>query len=578
MRTLLRAMLVMSFVAVLLELGRPAAHAQCSSQERQKITASDGVEGDEYGFSVSISGDTAIVGSLGDDDNGDLSGSAYISRWNGVIWMEEQKLLPLDGFSADLFGVSVSISGDAAIVGAYLDDDNGLSSGSAYVYRRNGVIWMEEQKLLASDGAVNDRFGTVVSISGDTAIVGASLDDDNGLDSGSAYVYRWNGLLWVEEQKLLASDRAAGDLFGSSVFINGNTAIVGAQGDDDNGDSSGSAYIYRWNGVSWLEEQKLVASDGALLDRFGVSVCIRADRAIVGSSFDDDNGSNSGAAFIYRWNGATWVEEQKLLASDGFAQDSFGISVCISDTTAIVGAHLDDDNGSDSGSAYIYRWTGVAWVEEQKLVASDGGAVDQFGLSVSISGDTAILGASLDDDNGANSGSAYMFSGVSQPGCPSGRVNLGVGAVTDVLLVNGTSGDLHRTVRVGVGASIGFSLAAAPAGPDPGTYILWVWPGTPSNCSNFVVAGQTIGCTINPTPLNPLQIPQPIHCLVGVGIPGSACGGARVRQGTPMVPWTVNHRGVSQPAVFTIQGVIQDNGAANTRRGSVTNAITLRVE
>ena len=367
-----------------------------------KLLASDGAAIDAFGSSVAISGEVAIVGAQGNDDNG----SAYVYGISGV---EKQKLLASDGAAVDKFGRSVALSGDVAIVGAHRDDDNGGDSGSAYVYRFFGISWVEEQKLLASDAAVSDNFGFSVAISGEVAIVGALGNDDNGAQSGSAYVYRFDGISWVEEQKLLASDGAAVDNLGWSVALSGEVALVGAPGHDDNGFNTGSAYVYRFDGISWVEEQELLASDGAVSDLFGISVAISGEVAIVGAYFDDDNGSASGSAYVYRFDGTSWVEEQKLLASDGAASDQFGWSVGISGEVAIVGAYLDDDNGSASGSAYVYRFDGISWVEEQKLLASDGAANDRFGWSVAISGEVAIVGALGDDDNGSASGSAYVF-------------------------------------------------------------------------------------------------------------------------------------------------------------------------
>jgi hypothetical protein len=212
-----------------------------------------------------------------------------------------------------------------------------------------------EAKLLASDGAANDRFGLSVSISGDVVLVGAHGDDDNGLNSGSAYVFRWNGGSWVQMQKLVASDGVANDTFGRTVSISGDLALVGAWGDNDNGNASGSAYIFRWNGSSWMQEQKLLASDGAESDEFGWSISIRSDIALVGARGHDDKGYRSGSAYVFRWNGSSWVQEQKLLASDGALGDYFGESVSISGDVAVVGAWADDDNGGDSGSAYVFE-------------------------------------------------------------------------------------------------------------------------------------------------------------------------------------------------------------------------------
>jgi len=152
----------------------------------------------------------------------------------------EQKLTALDATANDLFGRSVSVSGDTALVGAYQDDDAGSGSGSAYVYIRSGVVWSLQQKLTASDAAAGDFFGFSVSVSGDTALVGAYGNDDAGDTSGSAYVYVRSGGVWTQQQKLTASDAAVQDYFGSSVSVSGDTTVVGAVGNDDAGESSGS--------------------------------------------------------------------------------------------------------------------------------------------------------------------------------------------------------------------------------------------------------------------------------------------------------------------------------------------------
>jgi hypothetical protein len=277
------------------------------------------------------------------------------------------------------------------------------------------------QKILASDGAAGDGFGHSVSISGDYAILGAYYDDDNGSESGSAYIYykdQGGTGNWGQVKKITASDGAADDYFGQSVSISGNYAIVGADGDDDNGSSSGSAYIYykdQGGTGNWGQVKKITASDGTASDYFGVSVSLSGNYAIVGASADDDNGSFSGSAYIfYKDQGGTanWGEVKKITASDGAAGDNFGRSVSISANYAIVGSIYDNDNGSSSGSAYIFNkdqgGTGN-WGEIKKIIASDGAAADWFGYPVSLSSDYAIIGAHGDDDNGNRSGSAYIF-------------------------------------------------------------------------------------------------------------------------------------------------------------------------
>ncbi|MCK9517392.1 MAG: FG-GAP repeat protein, partial [Ottowia sp.] len=331
--------------------------------------------------------------------------------------IDEWKLVPSDGAASDRFGYSVAISADGytAIVGSFLDDDKGGNSGSAYVFIRSGSTWTEQAKLLASDGAADDNFGHSVAISGDgnTAIVGAPYDDDKGSTSGSAYIFTRSGSTWIEQAKLVPSDGAVSDNFGSSVAIaaDGNTAIVGAFLDDDKGTDSGSAYIFTRSGVTWTQQAKLTASDGAANDYFGISLAISGDgnTAIVGAYGDDDLGSNSGSAYVFTRSGSTWTEQAKLLASDGAASNWFGNSAAISGdgNIAIIGAHQNDTKGS----AYIFTRSGVTWTQQAKLTASDGAASDYFGRSVAISGDsnTAIVGAYGDDDLGSSSGSAYIF-------------------------------------------------------------------------------------------------------------------------------------------------------------------------
>ena len=396
------------WAAALLSISQPA-YAQISEF---KLLPSDGAAGDHFGVSVSISGDYVVVGAAGGADNGFNSGSAYVFKRSGTNWGQEAKLIPSDGTAFDSFGRSVSISGDYAVMGAPGDDDNGGGSGSAYLFKSTGTSWAQEAKLLPSDGAVEDFFGFSVSISGDYAAVGADGDDDNGSDAGSAYVFKRTGTSWAQEAKYLPSDGAADDLFGHSVSISGDYVVVGAPGNDDLGNSSGSAYVFKRTDTSWAQEAKLLPLDGAVEEGFGFSVSISGDYAFVGAFQDDDNGTDAGSAYLFKRTGTNWVEEAKLLPSDGAAFDWFGYSVSISADYAVVGASLDDDNGTDAGSAYLFKRSDTSWAQEPKLLPSNGAAIDWFGFSVSISGDYAVVGAFLDDDNGDGSGSAYVYSGV----------------------------------------------------------------------------------------------------------------------------------------------------------------------
>ena len=392
-----------------------------------KLTPSDAAAGGQFGYSVAISGDTAVVGAYGDDDGGIQSGSAYVfQRDQGGVdnWGQPKKLTASDATAGDQFGFSVAISGDTVVVGARYDDDGGLDSGSAYVFQRDqgGLSnWGELKKLTASDAAAGDQFGYSVAISGDTAVVGASRNDDGGTQSGSAYVFqRDQGGVdnWGQLKKLTASDAAAEDFFGGSVAISGDTAVVGAVWNDDGGTYSGSAYVFQRDqgGLSnWGELKKLTASDAAAGDSFGDSVAISGDTAVVGASFDDDGGANSGSAYVFQRDQGgvdNWGQLKKLTASDAAAGDYFGYSVAISGDMAVVGADGNDDGVTNSGSAYVFQRDQGSpdnWGELKKLTASDAAANDWFGASVAISGDTAVVGAKYDDDGGNDSGSAYVF-------------------------------------------------------------------------------------------------------------------------------------------------------------------------
>ncbi|MHC4574207.1 MAG: post-COAP-1 domain-containing protein [Planctomycetota bacterium] len=382
--------------------------------EQAKLTGSDGQAGDQFGYSLSISGEYVIVGAHEDDDRGTNSGSAYIYKRSGDTWDEVSKLLASDGAAYDYLGISVGISGGYTIIGSYYDDDSGTNSGSAYIFQNICVpeppCWQEEAKLTASDGAAYDHFGSPLSIAGDYAIVGSHSDDDNGADSGSAYIFKRQGDNWIEHAKLAASDGGAGDRFGWSTCTDGIYAVVGSRDDDDNGVNSGSVYMFKREADDWTEKAKLTASDGEAGDNFGYFTSTSGSYVLVGAYHDDDKGTDSGSAYIFEREGETWVEKAKLTASDGQAGDSFGYVVSISGDYAIVGAYQDDDKGTDSGSAYILKRTGEGWTEQVKLTAADGAAYDCFGNCVSISGDYAVVGSYNDNASGlSGSGSVYIF-------------------------------------------------------------------------------------------------------------------------------------------------------------------------
>ncbi|MBL7046631.1 MAG: PKD domain-containing protein [Candidatus Marinimicrobia bacterium] len=377
--------------------------------DEHKLTAGDAEIGDYFGYSASISGNYAIVGANNDDDNGSNSGSAYIFYHAGEGWIEQSKLTASDGAYSNRFGQSVSISGEYAIVGAPFNQNNGISTGSAYIFKRMGTAWEQQAKIFPGDGDYSDAFGYSVSINGEYAIIGAYADDDSGSSSGSAYIFKRDGTVWSEQIKLTASDAEEQDWFGYSVSVSGEHAIVGAYKNDDSGESSGSAYIFKLEGETWTEISKLTPNDPDGGDKFGYSVSIKGNDAIIGTPQSDDSGNASGSAYIYSLEGEDWIQQDKLTASDGAASDQMGFSVAIKRDYAIVGAQFTDDNGYSSGSAYLFRRDQESWIQEVEITASDGVAYDQLGASVAISGRNLLLGALGDDDSGESSGSAYVY-------------------------------------------------------------------------------------------------------------------------------------------------------------------------
>jgi FG-GAP repeat len=377
-----------------------------------KLTADDGVAGDYFGGAVSIYGNMAIVGASFDDSS---TGSAHIYEFDGSTWSQTAKLTASDAAGGDHFGHSVSISKDTAIVGAFANDDAGLSSGSAYLFEKDEAGWSEVMKLTAPDAAADDRFGQSVGVWSDgyfkRAVVGAYADDDKGSASGAAYTFTSElGSPWTQDAKLVASDGAAGDTFGKSVSIGHDRLIIGAMGDDDNGSSSGSAYVFGHNGFAWNRVAKVTAGDGASDDWFGRSVAISQEprwTTIVGAR-NNDVESESGAAYIFDYDSGVYTQVAKLTADDGATGDYFGSSVALDGTTAIVGAY-DDTSGSPSISAYIFEYDGSDWDQTDKLVVGDAVVDDFYSYNVSVSGDNAIIGVREDTENGIGSGAAFIY-------------------------------------------------------------------------------------------------------------------------------------------------------------------------
>ncbi|MEE9129904.1 MAG: FG-GAP repeat protein [Phycisphaerales bacterium] len=351
--------------------------------ESDKVTASDGAANDEFGGRVSIDGDTAIVGAKFNDDGGTDSGSAYIFEQDSVdplVWNQVTILTAEDDEAGDRFGRSVAISGNVVVVGAVWDDHGGFTdAGSAYIFRFSNGSWTQEAKLTASDAASNDEFGRSVAIDSNVVLIGAPRDDlGSQINAGSAYIFRYSSGSWSEKDKITASDGVSFDNFGFSVSVLDDVALIGMPFDDDVFQVSGAAYIFNHTASDWTETVKLTASDDEEGDSFGWSVALETDVAVVGAIFGGVTFSSTGSAYVFRFDGTDWNEEAELEASEGLS--GFGSNVAISGDTIISGTPNHDQSGlTDAGSAWVFHYDGTNWVEEAMLTASDAAQATSWG-------------------------------------------------------------------------------------------------------------------------------------------------------------------------------------------------------
>ncbi len=350
----------------------------------------------------------------------------------GAEGNQQARLTASDASAQDIFGSAVAIGGDYILVGAGLDDDRGDNSGSAYVFYRNGNDWTQQAKLTAADGMAGDAFGQLsVSINGSDALIGAHYKNSN---SGAAYVFNRVGGTWTQQAKLVSSDGRINDLFGAAVSLYGDYALVGETGTNANS-GLGAAYVFHRVGSTWSQQAKLISPDGVWEAGFGNRVCLHGDYAVVSAMTDNPGGT----AYVFQRSGSVWTEIAKLTPSDGAKYNYFGCSISVSDDYIFLGAPGDNHN---TGAAYVFAKSGRGWDQMAKLTAPEGKAWDEFGQSVVISGDNAIISASLAN----NAGCAYWFHS------------------------NGLSWELVDTILPPSGAEN--SLFASPSGLDGNTLVL----------------------------------------------------------------------------------------------------------
>ena len=406
----------------------------------QKVFESTGAALDQFGFSVSVDGTTAFVGTPQATVNGNADqGAVYVFDESNGVWTQTQRLTASGGAPYDSFGTSVAFDGTTAVVGAPDATANGNAyEGAAYVFTESGGTWTQAQELVSSDGQSFDFFGHSVAVEGTMALVGA--DDatvgGNGAQ-GAVYAFAESGGTWSQAQKLTASNGSASDIFGYSIALDGSTALIGAYA--ANG-YQGAVYVFDESGGTWSQTQELTASDGAANDYFGYSVALNGTTALVGAWGTPVNGNDmQGTAYVFDESGGTWSQTQELTASDGAAFDEFGYAAALNGSTALVSAF-----GVDSSEGAVYRFdnSGGTWTQTRKLQGSDSAAYDEFGSALSFRGTTALVGAWGATINGNSGQGAAYFYGSSDLGLAvsaPGSVGQGSDYVSQAIATNSSS-------------------------------------------------------------------------------------------------------------------------------------------
>jgi len=378
-----------------------------SWMQQPRLTTTDSAAGDQFGNAVALSGEKALIGAYlyGSDDRGAM----FTFRRGATGWAETDTTIAPNPTAGAHFGVSLALSGDTAVVGASLGlFTQGVDQRSAYVFVFGGE-WFPVRQLGPELGTANDGFGYAVALDGDTVLVGAYRGDAAATDQGAAYAFVLHDSRHVEQQKLFANDGAANDYFGNAVALDGNTVAVGAYTDSIGTNiEQGSVYVFTRSGTGWAFQQKLTANDGAAGDFFGTAVALSGDTLAVGAAFDDSGPiQDQGAAYIFTRNGAMWTQQPKIIANGGASQDYFGGAVALSGDTLAVGAV---GANTDQGAVYVFTRTIGGWAPQPKLTANDSAPGDDFGNAVALSGDTLAVGAQRDAIGTNNAqGSVYVF-------------------------------------------------------------------------------------------------------------------------------------------------------------------------
>src|SRR5688572_23869383 len=352
----------------------------------------------EFGVSVAASSDTIFVAASPMRNGQRDPGTVHVFQRQQSAWVRAGVLPVPEARIEDSFGISMATDGKTLVVGAQFADSRGDDSGLAYVFERSGEQWRPAVVISALDARAGDQFGLTVSVSGETIVVGARLADGHAADVGAAYVFAHRAGNWQQVRKLMASDAARGDIFGR-VSIDADMMLVTADLNDDRGSNAGKAYAFENQRGAWVEVAKLTASDGVAGDEFGISLALKGSTAVFGAV---------GAAYVFERREGKWSQLARLKADDGRPRDAFGFTVAASDDLIVVGAPNHSGSGDRAGAAYVFERRGNLWSQMGKLTAGDAAPATWFGNSVAIGRDTIVVGM-LTNGDGKRSGAAYVF-------------------------------------------------------------------------------------------------------------------------------------------------------------------------
>ena len=391
------------------------AWAQCETTTLLAEVPSDNAQ---LGASAAFAGIWLVVGEPEADDAAPNAGAVTIYRKIAGDWIPVDVLVAADAQSFDDFGRSVSIDEDGTViaVGAPGKDLGGDNEGAAYIFRFTGGGWDQEQRLTAATPAAGDRFGWSIDVDADSCVIGAFGDDDGGNSAGAAYVFGFDGEAWQQEDKLVPSDPTSLAQFGRAVSLDGDHVLVGAWQDDEQGFFTGAAYVFVNDG-GWVEEDKLVADDAAAFRWFGLSLDLDGAVAIVGAYGDEEGGGlEAGAAYVFELHEGQWVQADKLVADDGAPNARFGWSVAIDGASAWVGAVHDSEAGPEAGAAYYFRYAVGGWIQRAKIAPDGGGEGAELGSGIAANDDIAVVGAPLwDVGETPDAGAAIVAEGCTCP-------------------------------------------------------------------------------------------------------------------------------------------------------------------